>query len=657
MESMRRSLVVALLAVAPPLAAQAPRITPAGDPTVRADSIYKLAVDPARYPDQDAAYLLDDGVVRLEADGSGTRTFRQIIQVMKPSAATRLQEQSFGYSPQHEKLTINWMKVVRPDGTIVSGEPSHVQDSDVPAPTSDPVYSDRKIRRASLTGVAPGTLVDFSYTIEETKPFLPRDFLQSWSVSTGLQVARSRFIVDLPESVTPRIREVNLNFKRVEHVASGRHSYTWATANLPKIKPEPLAADSNGVFMSVQVASPVGWQDIAHWYAGLARSQELASPLVTAKVDSLVRGSRTRADSIRAVHKWVAQDIRYVAIALGLGGYQPRTPETVLRTGFGDCKDKATLFVSALRHLGLDAQPVLLSSTGSARRDLPSIQQFNHEIAAVATDSGWQFVDLTADLVPYGELPWSEQGGFALLVRPDGSSQEVTLPAVPLTANRSTIHVAGVLDSMGVFNGTYVEIGDGAAQTVLRRIFYNPLDSAQTRNAGDAMARRLFEGADGDSLIGFDGRDLAARARVQVLIRHGHAATLAGATMILQTPLASMAPLATAAKDLEGREKRRFPIDPSGFWGARTSSSLYEITLPAGWHAQLPRSVTATSSFGSYQSSYAETNGTLRLSRHITGATVVQPPEKITEFITWLRAVAADDAKFIILTKGAAGAQ
>ena len=164
-----RSVVALLLAAAPLVGAQAPRISAAGDPSVNADSIYRLAVDPAKYPEEDAAYLLDDGVVRLEADGRGTKTFRQIIQVMKPSAVDRLQEQSFGYSPQHEKLTINWIRVVRPNGTVVSDKPSHVQDSDVPAPTDDPVYSDRKLRRASISGVAPGTILDYSYTIEELK--------------------------------------------------------------------------------------------------------------------------------------------------------------------------------------------------------------------------------------------------------------------------------------------------------------------------------------------------------------------------------------------------------------------------------------------------------------------------------------------------------
>jgi transglutaminase-like putative cysteine protease len=646
-----RTLLAVLLLAAPGLRAQAPRISAAGDPSVRADSIYRLAVDAARYPEQDAAYLLDDGVVRLEADGRGTKTFRQIVQILKPSAVPRLQEQSFSYSPQHEKLTINWIRVVRPDGRIVSARPSHVQDADVPAETDDPVYSDRRVRRASLSGVAPGTIVDYSYTTEELKPFLPRDFFQSWSVTTGLQVARSRFVVDVPATLTPRIYERNLRFARTEQVVGGRRVYTWATSNLPKIKPEALAADSNDVYMSLIVSSPITWGDVSHWYATLARPQETATPFVTARVDSVVRGALTRGDTIRAVHRWVAQDIRYVAIALGLSGYRPRKPEQVIRTGFGDCKDKATLFVSALRHLGIEAYPVLLSSTGGVRRELPSIQQFDHEIAAVPVGTGYQFVDLTANVVPYGALPYGEQGGFALVVRPDGTSDEVVLPKVAPSANRSGIRVVGTLDSLGTFNGSYEETAEGASQYGLRNIFYNSLDSTQRANLGNAIAQKTFEGAEGDSLLGFDGKDLGSMVRVKVLVRRGRAATPAGATMILHMPMGSMAALATAAKELDTREVRRFPIDPAQFWGARVVTSEFSIALPAGWHAQLPKGVRAASAFGSYESSYTEKNGTLRLARVLTGATTVQPPEKLPEFVAWLREVAQDDAKFIVLTR------
>ena len=119
---MRRFLLaVPLLLLATPLASQAPRITPAGDPSVRNDTIYKLAVNPADYADDDYIYLLDDGVIRFEADGRSSRTYRQVIQILNQDGAEAWGEQSFSYSSGSEKLTVNWIRVLKPTGEVISG--------------------------------------------------------------------------------------------------------------------------------------------------------------------------------------------------------------------------------------------------------------------------------------------------------------------------------------------------------------------------------------------------------------------------------------------------------------------------------------------------------------------------------------------------------
>src|SRR2546425_1646584 len=184
---MGRSLlgVLVLGAAAAGLPAQAPHITPAGDPSIRSDTIYRLAVAPADYPDQGYVYLLDDGVLRFETDGRSSRTYRQVVQILTQDAVDDWAEQSFSYTAGRERLTINWIKVVKPDGTVISAQPSHEQESLAPVAMEAPVYSDAKVRRVTLAGVAPGTLVDYSYTIERLQPTMPGEFYSGWRVTTG----------------------------------------------------------------------------------------------------------------------------------------------------------------------------------------------------------------------------------------------------------------------------------------------------------------------------------------------------------------------------------------------------------------------------------------------------------------------------------------
>jgi hypothetical protein len=212
--------------------AQAPLITAAGDPSVRADSMYALAVDPASHPQDGVVLLFDDGVARLDASGRGSRTYRQIVQVLRQQAVAAFAERRLRYSPAHEKLTLNWARVLRPSGEVISDRPAQMQESDVPAALANPVYVNQKELRLSLGGVGPNTIIDISYTIEESQPYLEGNFYSHWNVHTSASapVLRSRFILDVPASVQPRITERNLNFAVRTWLGGGRRAFTWATA-------------------------------------------------------------------------------------------------------------------------------------------------------------------------------------------------------------------------------------------------------------------------------------------------------------------------------------------------------------------------------------------------------------------------------------------
>lgn len=650
---MRALLVLAgCLTVTGALSAQAPLITPAGDPSVRSDTIYRLAIDAAAHPGEAAAYLLDDGVIRIEADGKISRTYRQVVQVLTEDAVKPEQEWSFSWHPGYETFRLNWIRVVRPDGTVVSAGPAAQQETDVPAQMGDPVYSDQKVLRVSLSGVAVGTEIDYSTTTEVTKPFLPGDFLLSWSISNAQTTRRSRYIVDAPADLKLRIEEHNLDFAHRTVIRGGRQTLTWAASDLARIKSESFADyDSNGVVMRVEIASPETWGTIGHWYAGLTADRYTVTPAIRAKAQALVADARTLTDSIRAVQRFVAQDIRYISIDFGIGGYQPRPPDSVLATGFGDCKDKATLFVTALRALGVRAEPVLLHASGHVDPGLPALDQFDHVIAAVEAPAGRVYVDLTTEFRPYGELPSPEQGQFGLLVHPDGSVEEVTFPQVPVVDNVDSIQVSGALTADGHFNGRYRERAGGSKAVGLRQAFQTPYDSTERAKLERQLAQDWFTGATGDSLVIFNGKDLAAVPVVTLAIHGGEALQVSGDTRYLRHPFSDVTGLATMADRLEAEPDgpRRFPLVAIDAVGDEADYLEFRMTLPPGWTVQLPAGVTATSAFGDYRSTYGFDGHTLTLTRWMAGERGIVAPARLSELTSWLRAVAKDNARFIVL--------
>jgi Domain of Unknown Function with PDB structure (DUF3857)/Transglutaminase-like superfamily len=646
---MRYLPLVLLVAVAGTVRAQAPVITPQGDPSLNSDTIYRLAVNPADYPDEPYVYLLDDGVERFEADGHSVVTYRQVVQVLKQEAVEDFAEFQFSFSAGREKLTINWIRVVRPDGTIISGAPTQEQESDAPVTLEAPTYSDLRRHRATLAGVAPGTIVDWSYTIERLQPFMPGDFHTSWRVNNGRLTRRSRFIVDVPESLAPRIQETNLHFARQTTVAHGRRVYAWVTKDVPKNpEAEPFARDTDDVYEGVAVGSPRSWDDVARWYEGLVSDRYALTPELEAKLTEVVGSQRTREDSLRALYRWVAQDFRYVSVSLGIGGFQPHFPAEVFRNGYGDCKDKATLFIALARRMGWEAYPVLLDADAAIDSTLPSPGLFDHMIAAVVRPQGYLFLDLTSTTVPVGLFPASEHGGFALIVHPDGRGERLMLPLDSVSENRSGYLVAGELSPEGIFAGTLTLTFQGTWQLDTRADLTTDVTAVQRANITRTLAGRVYDGATGDSLALFDGRDLQAPTRISLAIRDAKATSHAGTSDVLTLPIRPTVSSATVA-EVAAHMPRHYHIDARQVFGAGTDVSEIRMRLPEGWKARLPDNVNVSSVFGSYSASYTQEGRDLHVVRRTVGARGLYAPDRANDLLAALRAVAKDDARYIII--------
>ncbi len=646
------ALAAALLLCAGRLSAQAPVVTPQGDPSVDPDTIYALAVDPADHPDEDALLLLDDGVVVQNADGTGSRTYRQITQVLTRDAVARLSELGWGYDGERQDFHLNWARVVKPDGTVVSAEPIHQQTADVPVPQQSPIYTAQKQVRVSLGAVAPGTLVDVSWTIRTVKPVLADEFTAAWSISTGSTVRRSRFVLDVPEGWGVRIREKHVKQPATVSRGGGRTVHTWTAADVERLQPEIFVDARHTVYPTLEFGGPLTWDEVGAWYARLARERYVLDDSVRAAAEAATAEAATPRAKLVALHRWIAQDIRYISIALGKGGYQPRLPADVLRTRSGDCKDKATLFVLLARELGFEAYPVLLNSRGGRPDDLPTVHAFDHEIAAVRLDGAWTFVDLTADIIPFGRIPPQYEGGFGLLVHDDGSVERVTFPETGPSENETLSRVTGEISADGAFSGTAVTEAHGSPAFALRMAMARELSERQRTQLAAAMAAGLVRGARGDNLQLFDGLDFSAQPKISVDVHADAALQPSGNGYLLTLPIPDFATTGLIPKAEDEVGRRRNPISVDQVSGPVAVRGELVLTLPEGWTADLPPDVSVDGVWGTYRARYAQDGRTLTITREIRGARGSQPADALPDLIRWLKAVAKDDVRVVGLRTG-----
>ncbi|HKX92053.1 MAG TPA: DUF3857 domain-containing protein [Sphingomicrobium sp.] len=155
--------------------------------------------------------------------------------------------------------------------------------------------------------------------------------------------------------------------------------------DLRDIEPLVLPANSPGRFRvgrALDASNFASWGEIATLmkpYFDAASVIPPTGPLrnEVERIRALPGGQRAQAE---AALRLVEDEIRYVALNMGAGGYVPANAETTWSRRFGDCKAKTALLLGILRELGIDSEAVLANTDGNDGLDAmqPELGWFNH---------------------------------------------------------------------------------------------------------------------------------------------------------------------------------------------------------------------------------------------------------------------------------------
>ena len=170
------------------------------------------------------------------------------------------------------------------------------------------------------------------------------------------------------------------NHPEVQEKKTGENSYTWEMENVPAVEVEPemppwrVIAGRMGVKYFPTATSPAAktsgsWKDIALWYSGLTTTSRDATPEIKQKVAELTANAPTTYAKIKALTDFMQRQIRYVAIEIGIGGFQPHPASTVFQYQIWRLQGQSHL---AQLHAPRNRRRILLRRRASQSRHRPS---------------------------------------------------------------------------------------------------------------------------------------------------------------------------------------------------------------------------------------------------------------------------------------------
>jgi predicted transglutaminase-like cysteine proteinase len=548
------------------------------------------------------------------------------------------------------------------------GKDYEVKDKDAieVAPNTDggELISDTKYKLVRIPASDPGNIIGYEYEVEEQPLFLQ----DIWDFQETDPVRESHYSLQLPPGW--EYKASWLNHAEVTPTQTGNNGWQWKVSDVGGIRQEPLMPPFRGVAGQMVLSffatgdqtlkANADWNAMGRWYFGLVGERVEASPEIKQQVTALTASKAGVLQKMQAIADFVQHDIRYVAIELGIGGFQPHSATDVFSHHYGDCKDKATLVRSMLREIGVESYHVVINAVrGSVTRDMPAHNGFNHMILAIKLPDGVTdpsliatiqhpklgrilFFDPTNELTPFGQIGGYLQGNYGLLVTPAGG-ELVELPQQPSSMNSIQRTAKLTLDSAGTLKGEVKEMRLGERASSERwRLRTVTKETDRIKPIEDLL---------GNSLASF------RITRASLLNEHLTDQPF-GFNYSFESPnyaksagdLLLVRPRVIGSKGLgflETKEARKFPIE---FEGPARDTDSFEITIPSGYVVDdLPPPVDVDYPFASYHAKTVVNGNVVDYIRTYEVKELSVPVNKADDLKKFYRIIAGDERNTVVL--------
>lgn len=330
--------------------------------------------------DQPVRILLLDNQVRLE---NGKRLVYAAIglQLQTPDGLSA-GNISLPWRPETDDLTIHKVLIHRGDEVIDVLEAGQ---------TFTTLRREQNLEQAVLDGVLTanlipedlqlGDILEVAYTTASANPVFG-DHDEALIGPMNAEVDRAYARISWPESETLRLAASPgmPDWKRTK-----KDGFEIAEIVLEDLKPVPLPEDAParfGFVRFVEASDYASWSEVsahlAPLYSEAAKVPETGA--LRTEVERIRAASSDPVAQAEAALALVEGRVRYVALAMGVGGLVPATAAETWSRRFGDCKGKTALLLAILGELGIAAEPVLVNTVigdGMLER-LPAISLFDH---------------------------------------------------------------------------------------------------------------------------------------------------------------------------------------------------------------------------------------------------------------------------------------
>jgi tetratricopeptide (TPR) repeat protein/transglutaminase-like putative cysteine protease len=503
-------------------------------PTAREDERYATATEEilARRVSQSEwpVTMLHELQVATVYESGLAATFHQVaFQVHDDEGARRMARFPVFFEPGRQWVEVRSAKVHRANGSVVESVQTFEQSL---GDSAYRIYYDTRALILDLPQLEPGDTVELRFRVEDVSRrnafndyYGAVRFLQG-----GYPTRHLEHVLVTPKTRRFYFNEPSLPGLRHTRATEGeRHVDRWLATNVEPVRGEDGMPGPAETRPYLHVSTYQSWNDVGRWWWGLAQDQLLPDESLERTTRELVAGAADTREKVARIYDWVIRNTRYVGLEFGIHGFKPYRVTQIVRRGFGDCKDKASLIYAMLKIAGVEARIALIRTrrNGAIATEPASLAVFDHAIAYVPELD--LFLDGTAETNGPDDLPAMDQGVMTLLVGPETVELRQT-PVLPPDRERRerTLEITLEADGAGQIEGRETIVGNTAASY---RTYYQA-EGMQNERLQRELSN-LFPGLELSSQRFFDLDDFRAPSRFEWQGRAPNVAQRSGTRLLV----------------------------------------------------------------------------------------------------------------------------
>ncbi len=574
-------------------------------------------------PNAAAVRLLESIEVILYPDGAREQRHHLLTKIRSEAGAELHRTESVPQSVGPD-VSVEIARTLKPNGHEVEAE---IRSGEV-------AYGD----------LEPEDVIELRYSIR-SGPLrgLPGHFWSSYIFDTGIPTALTRFSIVSKSDQPLHTRLHNVELDPEVSEIDGWRLQSWEMRRVEGASTPAAAPPALERVPWLDLSTLASWEQIVEWYAGIAKGRTRATPALRARALDLTADAETDSAKVHAVARFVRGSIQYEGGSFIDSGLVPFAAETVLRRGFGDCKDQSALIVALLRAVGIDAHMALVNGRDESTVDYLPSPRFTHAIVRAVTGEGrGLWIDPTAGGLAFPNVPIELEGTRALVIEP-GSAEFVAIPLDAAEMNGSSSSIDVVLDGAGSgkVSGRCHFVGEDGAGLALAR----EMAAEVTREFLEIMVAEAFPDAAVSEVALSDDTPAEEPLEMRYRLTAPGIATAASNLLVLRIPW-TIPPL---PREFVVQERRAEPLVLDS-WKGHYEEEI-RMVLPGEFAPYAPlESVVLDCDQGSYRLEFEQlADDLIRVKRVLQIDAIRIEPHEYEAFRSFLRAAGRAEETQIVL--------